>query len=347
MNSYLGDGHPCFIGKLQGACAASGCAIPCASSSQCNDGLPCTKGECRGGVCVIEHDDYAAAPDDGNACTEEHCSGGKVVSWKMPDGSTCPGGECEVGVCGRCDVAADCGANTECTRWECVKEKCVQEPKPYGYSVPSGDVLGDCRVWVCDGYGGKVAKPDPTDIPFNYEPCFDWLCVGLTPVRIPRIGDKCLMDGGLIGVCSSEGACVQCVQDVDCGPGFRCKDAICWKCGDAEPDGDEVCGGACGACKGSACVGDKDCASGYCVATNAQPAKVCCGAPCDGTCQQCAATGANAGQCIFVPTGQQDDTCITPGMGCFAGTCKWKTGYPCVQPSDCISGKCINGTCAN
>lgn len=49
VNSYLGDGHPCFVGKLQGACKEGRCAVPCEKTSQCNDGLPCTRGECQGG----------------------------------------------------------------------------------------------------------------------------------------------------------------------------------------------------------------------------------------------------------------------------------------------------------
>lgn len=337
VNDYLGDDHPCFVGKLQGACSAGKCAIPCSASSDCNDGLPCTSGVCEGGVCEIQPDDYQTAPEDGNACTEEHCAGGEVVSWSMPEGSTCPGGECVAGVCGSCKVAGDCGSDTECRKWLCDVGKCVAQYGAVLSPVLTGDVIGDCRQLVCDGQGAVVVEPAPDDKPWSHEDCFEWVCVGTTPLRTPKLGEKCLMEGELIGHCSQDGSCVQCVQDLDCGPAYRCENNICLKCGDAAPAGGEVCGGSCGACIGTTCVDDAECAGGHCVATNGVPAKVCCNAPCDGVCQQCNALGT----CVVVPQGQQDaDTCYFPDMACAGAQCRYKAGHDCVFNTDCVSNVC-------
>ncbi|WP_282425473.1 hypothetical protein [Polyangium sp. 15x6] len=342
VNSYLGDGHPCFVGKLQGACKAGRCAMPCEKTSQCNDGLPCTRSECLDGVCVIEADDYQTAPEDGNACTEEHCIGGKVVSWLKPDGSSCPGGECASGVCGSCNVPADCGSTTECLDWSCEQNHCVSKYDTAGTHIPALDFIGDCQRPVCDGHGIVVNEVTPSDKPWSYDACFEWVCIGVTPLRAPKIGTNCIMDGGLIGKCSESGMCVQCVKDLDCPVAHRCEDAVCVKCGDYHQNGDEICGGSCGQCKATSCDEDSDCASGQCVFTNGFPARVCCTGDCAGICEQC---DAMTGTCVAVPKNQKDDSCLGIGLACFNSQCKTITGYPCIKGTECISGLCVNGTC--
>lgn len=338
VNDYLGDGHPCFIGKLQGACKAGGCQIPCETSSQCNDGLPCTAGLCEGGVCVISPNDYQTAPEDGNACTEEHCLGGKVVSWAKPEGSACGDGSlsCEAGLCGHCEAAEDCGFNTECRLWECEAGHCIALNDPAMSPVASGVVEGDCKAVVCNGAGGTMVIADHSDFPPSYDACFTWQCVGKTPLRTPNIGQKCLMDSGLIGHCGIDGVCVQCVEDVDCGSGSRCEESICKKCGDGEPNGAEICGGSCGACVGSTCDGDLECASGHCVPTNTIPQKVCCDSACDGICQRCSLTG----KCEPVTSGPDVDTCYLPDVACTNGQCRFKIGHDCFSNFDCVSNSC-------
>jgi hypothetical protein len=349
VHTDLGEGHPCFQGKLEGACAAGWCVIPCLKTGDCDDGLPCTLSECQGGACVIVSNDYATPPSDGNPCTEDRCLGGEPVYWPKWDGTECAGGkgECAAGVCNQCETASDCGTETECRAWACEQGTCIFKNTAQGIPVAAGNIQGDCKRWVCNGQGTTVLEVYPQDIPSSTDPCFTWTCVDWTPVRTAKVHVPCIMEsGGTLGVCGEEGNCIQCIQDTDCPHwGERCFHGTCVSCGNGILDGDETetdCGGSCGVCGGQMCDQDVACASGHCVYTNAAPpnvTRVCCDSACDGVCQQC----SPAGQCEPVPIGQPDvDTCNSPYEGCAGIQCKIKKNYPCWSNSDCISGLCIN-----
>jgi hypothetical protein len=347
----LDDGHPCFTGKLEGECQAGQCRIACAKEADCNDGNPCTADACVSGTCEVAIDDAADAPPDGNTCTHDSCLGGKPFYWPMPSGTSCAGGkgECESGICSACTTAWDCGANTDCRAWRCTQGTCVADDKEKG-TLAETEVEGDCLQLVCNGHGAidTVAAWDP---PTTFDACFSWMCVGWTPVIHPNYRDPCQTTTGVLGVCDAGGECVPCVDDDDCPhPNDHCYDNTCVSCGDNTQNGDETdidCGGACGACLGEPCTADASCAGDECVLTNAQPPKVCCNAPCDGTCQQCSKDGA----CGFVPYGQKDvDTCGSPSVACNgSGQCKTKPGYMCMSPLDCITNNCnlMTNLCSN
>lgn len=239
-------------------------------------------------------------------------------------------------------MPADCGSATECRVWACDNNECIANDYAAGTLVFANDVPGDCQRLVCNGTGEIVIAVEPEDKPWSYDACFEWVCVGTTPVRSAKIGTNCIMDGGLIGKCSESGACVQCIKELDCPAEYRCEDSVCVKCGDYQPTGDEICGGSCGQCKGTSCDEDSDCASGHCVFTNGFPARVCCAGDCAGICEQC---DAMTGTCVAVPKNQKDDSCLGIGLACFNSQCKTMTGYPCVKGTECISGLCVNGTC--
>jgi hypothetical protein len=190
-----------------------------------------------------------------------------------------------------------------------------------------------------------VIDVDHDDTPKSSNPCFEWTCDGWTPVRKSRIHEDCPMTNGQPGKCSDEGVCTQCIVGTDCPMwGQRCDKGDCITCGDDAPNGDEICDGVCGACKGEPCQENADCASGYCVYTNSNPARVYCDVPCDGVCQQCSISG----QCGVVPLGQQDgDTCYYPDVACAGTQCKFKKGHGCENNVDCVSNLCdpITKTC--
>lgn len=357
-HSYLGDGYPCTFGHLKGTCQAGRCSIPCKTSGDCNSGVACTYTTCSNGTCQIKLEDALPAPSDGNPCTQDLCLGGEPVYIPFPDGQEkCLGGDrtCDHGICASCKANADCGAPTECTTYACEQCTCVAKYAPPGTKVTNvnANVAGDCMTWVCDGAGGINLAEDVTDAPPSFDPCFKWACNGWTPVRQAQFHAGCIMLNGKGGFCDEQGVCRQCAIDADCASqgtlAPHCDKGLCIGCDDGIKNGDEVgidCGGSCGACLGVSCFGDKDCASGYCVFTNQnppQPAKICCNHPCDGICETCS---GNGGFCVVVPVGGPDvDTCNTPDKACAGTQCKFKSGYPCGQAADCLSGVCSNKVC--
>jgi hypothetical protein len=209
------------------------------------------------------------------------------------------------------------------------------------------DIYGDCLQRTCDGHGGVDKFVDPSDHPTSSDLCFAWSCAGWTPVIHVQEGYPCATSIGATGVCDEKGDCVQCLVDTDCPKwGDRCHNLTCVSCGDNTQNGGEAgidCGGPCGACLGASCIEDADCAKAHCIFTNDMPVKVCCDAPCDGSCMQCSTLGG----CEFVPSGMKDvDTCNSPTIACNgSGQCKTKKGYMCMSPFDCISNICISGIC--
>jgi hypothetical protein len=347
VHTYLGDGHPCFLGRFEGTCSSGWCIVPCSNDAECDDGNSCTEDECAtGGAC--DFDDAETAPSDDNVCTNDSClGGGEPWYWPVPGGSPCNDGkgECANGICSSCETKADCGANLVCREWDCHQGKCVPDDAVKGTPVDALEIKGDCLTRVCDGYGGVDKVADPNDAPTSTNPCLAWTCAGWTPVvdAESQKGQLCTTTLGVVGVCDGNGACVGCLDDGDCPHPLedRCYNHVCVSCGDNTQNGDETdvdCGGTCGACLGESCMADAECASDECVFTNAAPEKVCCDAPCDGPCRQCSVWGA----CGFVPWGKPDvETCNSPGEACNGlGSCKIKQGYSCVQSIDCLSNSC-------
>jgi hypothetical protein len=350
VHTYLGDGHPCFLGRLEGACSAGFCIVPCTTFADCDDGKPCTKPLCANGACVFTEPDgddpVNPIPPDGNVCTNDSCPGGEPWYWPVPGGTPCNDGkgECQNGVCSSCETKADCGADMVCREWICEQGKCVPEDAVKGTPADAVEIEQDCLKRVCDGHGGIDKVANPNDAPTSTNPCLAWTCVGWTPVVDveSQKGWLCTTPIGVVGVCDGEGSCVGCLDDNDCPhPMDRCYNHICVSCEDNTQNGGETevdCGGSCGLCLGESCMADAECASDECVFTNAVPEKVCCNKPCDGECEECGLDG----QCDPVPWGMPDEeTCNSPMEACNGfKACKIKTGYACVSSVDCLSNSC-------
>jgi len=147
------------------------------------------------------------------------------------------------------------------------------------------------------------------------------------------------------GVCDAAGACVECVDDSQCGGGY-CYQAKCAKCDDTTKNGDETdqdCGGAhCPDCaQGKACAVAEDCASTFCADG------VCCDGVCDGACSACNLQGS-IGECSFIAKYEEDMTygageaCLTAeGEACTGGgACAKAIAQMCANNTECASGKC-------
>jgi len=357
-HAYLGDEHPCFVGKLSGVCMGGECQIACKAAADCEENRPCMEHACIGERCVLLPDKGTSAPSDGNPCTIDGCIGDEPVSWPAPDGmppkgQTCgqvPGlengepiaVECLDGLCAFCRVSSDCGETTECTDWACEAHVCRPKYQPLGHGVLSGSVPGDCGAWICDGHGRMIEVPDSTDTRKENVPCHVWECDGHTPVLIPVFRASCALPGNIEGLCDELGKCQQCLKDSDCFQADEwCYQNVCVSCSNGIQDGDEIgvdCGGTCGDCLGTPCILHKSCATFNCAYTNVlQPDRVCCDLPCDGLCEQCGLDG----KCVAVPNGQQDKiTCSFLDKACFNQQCKTKNGFSCNYSAECISGFC-------
>lgn len=299
---------------------------------------PASKGQCT------------PATDDGDPCTLEGCEGqanAHTVVAGLPCGLnndlTCT----PTGACGGCMSPDQCGSSTACLPWVCdVDHICRQTPSPDGQALQT-QIPGDCKKLVCDGAGGEKTVNDATDVP-SYD-CFMTTCSNGMEVKTPAPqGTPCTTGGG--NSCDSEGNCVQCNTDADCGAaGNFCdpKSNTCFRCDDGLQSGDESdidCGGdKCPACaQGKKCNVIQDCGSNLFCADG-----VCCNSACDQQCESCNMP-ASIGTCDFIAK-YEDDPSYGMGMSCTsaamktcngAGACRGDLGVACTGPTDCASGKC-------
>ncbi len=123
--------------------SASGCEEP--TCPGCDDGDPCTVGECVDDTCVI-----TPRCDDGDPCTVDSCTGDGLCS-NVPlcdDGLGCTEDVCNPdGTCTYTPVDSYCD-----TGRECMTSSCVVMPVPGpGQRVAAGAVPG-CFDLLDDGY---------------------------------------------------------------------------------------------------------------------------------------------------------------------------------------------------
>ena len=128
----------------------------------------CLRRECDGAGNVIEVEDDADVPVDGNACTFDECNSGVPSNPAKPPGTSCgPSQVCNAsGQCG-CNNAAQCGASTQCMWWTCDSLFCNQHWQPDGYAVPNGQTPHDCHSIRCAGAGNEQNRVDDTDVPLD------------------------------------------------------------------------------------------------------------------------------------------------------------------------------------
>lgn len=146
---------------------------------------------------------------------------------------------------------------------------------------------------------------------------FEPFSTGSQCIRFP-----CVFDGPpcVMGVCTTEYACVECVEDSHCGAGHTCEpDNVCSRCDDGVKNGDETdvdCGGSCPLCPGT-CNVDADCPGGYCW----------------------------NGQCARCDDGVQNGDEF--GVDCSGDNyrCPRCTGVTCAENANCASNACEGGIC--
>ncbi|MBK9264211.1 MAG: hypothetical protein IPM54_30970 [Polyangiaceae bacterium] len=264
-------------------------------------------GDCKKVICdgmggqktVIDDTDM---PDDGNQCTIDTCSNGAPLMTNVDVNTPCGlNQKCNAsGQCG-CMKIADCdNTYSFCKQRSCNAGVCGIEYLEVDTPLPASDqIVGDCKVDVCDGDGNVLTKVDENDVPVDGNECTQDKCNSdgtpsnpLAPLLAPCIlGDNDVCDG--FGACKKSNGkpCAggdECVTGI-CMDGFCCDtacDDTCKSCGVAGKlgtcaniplgsiDGNatmtcagaNVCNGA-GLCKlanGQSCTSDSQCASGNC-----------------------------------------------------------------------------------
>lgn len=234
-------------------------------------------------------------------------------------GATGGGGS---GGSGGCVAAGDCGISDDCHFFTCDAGMCSEAFAPAGTQT-TAQVLGDCKLSVCDGAGQIASQNDDTDISSDQNECTEDTCVDGTAMSEPvPSGATCSEGGGT--VCDGAGACVECVSNADCmmgicGPGNVC---ITELCNDAVKNGSETdvdCGGMdCPPCvPGDECLLAADCTSG-----------ICSGNPL--TCQQPTCSDG-------VKNGMET------GLDCGGSCPDCPDGQMCLTDNDCQNGYCNAG----
>jgi hypothetical protein len=197
------------------------------------DGTPAgaqTAGDCRQMVCDGHGSTRTAvddtdAHDDGNPCTANVCTAGVVSNPALAAGAACPTGVCDgSGHCVTCVRNSDCGVDTLCMVFGCDASHTCRPGNVEAGSPVGLQVVGDCHVQQCDGFGSVTAIPDDTDVPDDNNPCTTDTCtngaISHTPVAS---GASC----GGSSICDGAGHCVQCVSNSDCGTDTACQTHVC------------------------------------------------------------------------------------------------------------------------
>ena len=354
--------------------AAASCG---GGGGECGDDLfgDCTGGGGAGGgssggggtgggtPCVVED----CAP--GNDCQEAACLANQCGHVNRDDGATCGvDGKltCKAGVC------EGCMAPEDCTPQECHAVACTGTSCEYALDVAGGcgvDGTGSCSAQgacgLCDDKKKNGAETgvdcgaDTQCGKCHGDPCAE--------------ASECKTGFCVDGVCcdtACDGACAACTtaitgdpagKDGTCAPfapgaqdpdGAECDDAggcglvagFC-ACNDGVVGGDETgvdCGGACGAtCTiGQGCSTKADCESGSSECVDG----VCCDTACDDACFSCALPGKE-GLCLPF-AGLDPGACDGVERCSPDGVCGKAPGESCGPSSDCASGLCKAGKCA-
>ncbi|MEO5725802.1 MAG: hypothetical protein ABI134_29840 [Byssovorax sp.] len=203
--------------------------------------------------------------------------------------------------------------------------------------------VGGCMKRICSSSMCKDEVDLSNKPASDNNPCTSEACTAAGAPEHPAIlaGMKC---EGKLGVCTSSGDCVECLNNGDCStgttPSCNTTTNTCGSCSDKVKNGTETgmdCGGTCPACLGDPCTTGGTCLSGKCAD------KVCCTSDCTGTCQACNVPGS-LGLCINAPAEKPDPACglkVCDG----AGACQTPAGGLCSENSGCASGICIASTC--
>lgn len=279
------------------------------------------RGDCRRSTCdgqgnlVSELDDLDV-PFDGNACVVGVCTNGVPSKFTAPAGTACgiaPTVECNAtGQCAGCQIAADCGVDSDCVHWTCSNAICLRVLLPIG-TLASDPVAGDCRKNLCNEIGESPSTFDASDAPSDGDSCTI---------------DVCLPDGGVSHVAAPNGT--------RCGDCASCMAGICSPC---DPAIFNCFNNEC-ILKPKPCTQASDCASAYCVDG------YCCNEECTGLCMACSEvkTGQPSGLCGPIVNGSDpDNECTIPNIDvCWNGVCRCQNG---IQDGDETGVDC-GGSCS-
>jgi Dickkopf N-terminal cysteine-rich region len=336
------DGTACFDSCTDSTqclapnpCNTSGSCGPKSLGGSCANGTDCKSGNCADGVCC---DMPQSACNGCQACnvtgSEGHCTNATV--------GTDPHNACPVSSCGnKCDGNGACRpapARTLCAG----TGTCTNGPNIIFGQYQSASVTGR----LCDGVS-VGSCPGTSSISCNPMTC----TTDLTACR-----SQCGVDADcLYGNFCSAGQCLGIKPyNSDCTRDFECSHRVCvnGKCLECRTSEDcvyasgDVCDTAthhCNACtsspecsaagRGNTCMGSSPL---YCACTDSSQ----CTNP---SAPRCTNTGGPE-YCLC----GMNNVCL-PGLICSdnttSGTCKVRTGFPCVTNTVCFSGVCSNGVC--
>jgi MYXO-CTERM domain-containing protein len=253
--------------------------------------------------------------------------------------SSCSTGYCTDGVC--CEQLS-CGTCQACNT--------AGSPGVCG-PVANGDDPDSCpaATATCDGQGKcqlKAGRPCTMASQCASGFCADGYCCstacgGGCDVCNVTPGTCTVVAAGSAGagpscspyVCGGAAACpTTCASDANCAT-----DSFCYSDGTCQPR----------RAQGSYCNLSTNCKVAWCrqcVGSLACADNTCCNVSCSGTCETCA---ANPGTCTKVTDATDPDSCTGSKICNLTGVCRTKTGQPCVFPSDCLTGFCVDGYCCN
>jgi cysteine-rich repeat protein len=178
----------------------------------------CKAEVCSNGAVSSTNNDQDLPTDDGEPCTKETCEGGVPGKVLLNDvecelgGKTgyCKTGKCQVD----CSQASECEDSNPCTQNGCNNGKCEFTPLTDGTATPgASDTAGDCKKSVCSG-GVATDGEDLADLPAASSECQIPKCTAQGPSFDNKPGGTACGGGAQLCVAG------QCKAST-CGDGFR------------------------------------------------------------------------------------------------------------------------------
>jgi hypothetical protein len=358
----------CNLAGLQGTCSNivfgqpdPVAVTPCIGVNACDGNGTCKKSNAQ--TCAVGGECLSTFCADGvccnGACTSTcqacNVAGSVGACSNIPSGQddtnapvTCAGvtqscngaGACKKELAQVCAVGGDC-LSTFCADGLCCDaacgglcQACTTALKGAGANGTCGPISGgtdpqnecaDQGSATC-GTNGSCSGLGSCQLYVSGTQCVAQSCSGSTQLNADTCnGAGLCLDGGSLTcdpyVCTMSACKLSCASDGDCLAGNYCSAQACL----AKKS------------NGQACSATNECTSGFCIDG------VCCDGACTATCKACNLAGL-LGTCSNLGINQEDPVATTTCTGALActgmGLCKLKTGQPCTNNMDCISGSC-------
>ncbi len=308
----------CNVGSdcASGLCVENAC-VECVAASDCGENPnDCFRNECQLNTCIAVHEGAGAQCDfaQGEICANDSDS----TCVECLEDAHCLNAEQPLcspsNTCVACLTDSQCNDANACTTDLCSNNVCVNDATAIG---------SDCSGGVCNGAG-------------TCEICnVDQDCVDLNPSN-----PVCLIDA------VNGNSCVECNEDTICDDGNDCTINACNRASntcDVAPVAagtDTPSGVANGDGQCVQCLGNEDCATGFCDIAN----NVCTGCladtdcPVANQCQTSSCIGSGASQaCAPVSNLPNGSLCTDGGNACVEGQCE-----ECFVDNDCGVGEVCN-----